>query len=268
MLFDKDKFRDSKELHAFLVEHKSSLIAKKKAAIKKADGIHFGGVAAKSNINKAVVNDKGYIDISPIINTTNLLDSHKDLHLPKIWNRSIKSPKYRILNKEHKQGFEDIIAEGMDVNAVVKTLEWAKIGFNYKGETEALIYNSKIYPTVNPFMYKRYAENKVRNHSVEMFYVNLELCINDQQYKEEFAAYNKYFPMMVNEEDEDEGYFWAVKEAKEIGGAAVPRGSNFATPVYEQDSDSQKITRENNNDSSDDAQTIDYSYLAKNFKLK
>jgi len=83
-------------------------------------------------------------------------------------------------------------------------------------------------------MYKEYKANRVKNHSVGMQYVNIELALNDEEEKDEFATWNKYIDSIANREEvEQKGYFWAVKEAKVIEGSAVPIGSNRITPTLD-----------------------------------
>jgi hypothetical protein len=85
-------------------------------------------------------------------------------------------------------------------------------------------------------MLKQYANGWVKNHSVGMRYVNLELAINseaeyDKEYKE---RWDKYYPIVANKELADErGYMWIVSEAKIVEGSAVVMGSNSATPTLE-----------------------------------
>jgi hypothetical protein len=59
-------------------------------------------------------------------------------------------------------------------------------------------------------------------------------CINDEDYKEEFANWQKYYPDVANKDVADaDGYFFAVTEARVIEGSAVVIGSNTATPTLD-----------------------------------
>ena len=98
-------FETKKELFAFLVEKKSELESQKKSAIKFADGIGattvlINGEIERGGVNKADASDeninKDEIKVKAIINTTNLLDSHGDVHIPGLWSKSLKENK-RIL---------------------------------------------------------------------------------------------------------------------------------------------------------------------------
>ena len=67
-----------------------------------------------------------------------------------------------------------------------------------------------------------------------MRYVKIDLAMNSESPADakEKAAWDKYINKIVNKEKAiEQGYFWAVTEAKVIEGSAVPLGSNFATPT-------------------------------------
>ena len=162
------------------------------------------------------------------------MDSHKDVHLPGLWTKSIKENKMIMHLQEHKMEFDKIIADGSDLKVYVKNYSWKELGYKFEGTTQALIFESTIKADRNIFMFKEYKNSRVKNHSVGMRYVKLILAINDDSQGAEFEAWEKYYPEITNKEAADEsGYFWAVKEAKVIEGSAVPMGSNFATPTLE-----------------------------------
>lgn len=83
-------------------------------------------------------------------------------------------------------------------------------------------------------MFEQYAKGYVKEHSVGMRYVKLELAVNseDKYYRDEKEVWDKYIDQVANKETaEEQAYFWAVLEAKAIEGSAVVKGSNFATPT-------------------------------------
>ena len=115
-------------------------------------------------------------------------------------------------------------------------MTWKSLGLPYDGTTEALIFESTIEKKRNEFMLNQYANGWVKNHSVGMRYVQLDLAINSEAEwnKEEKDLWDKFYPVIANKETADErGYFWVVKEAKIIEGSAVVMGSNSATPTLE-----------------------------------
>ena len=80
--------------------------------------------------------------------------------------------------QEHDMEFDKIIADGDNLKAYTKRFNWSELGYSYKGTTEALIFDSEILRKRNPYMLEQYANGWVRNHSVGMYYVKMDLAIN------------------------------------------------------------------------------------------
>lgn len=228
-------FESIEERIDWLIENKSTLIAQKKSTVKYADAIHAscafitpkGDSVIKSESITAEVTK---LKVRSIINTTKIFDSHGDVHIDQLWNKSLKDNKDLYLVKEHNFTFEGIISE--NVKAFTKQVSWNEIGFNYAGQTQALIFDSVIDKADNPLMFERYKAGRVKQHSVGMRYVKLDLAVNDERYEKEYGIWTKYYDLIVNKDDVDQaGYFWAVTEAKVFEGSAVVKGSNFATPT-------------------------------------
>jgi hypothetical protein len=221
-----------------LSENKQTLIAQKKSAVKYADGIVFSNpvINIKDKAVKAGAidtNEINEIKIKAVINTTNWLDSHMDVHLPGIWSKSLQENKFLMHVQEHKSfEFDKIISEGDDLKASTQTYTWKELGFNVAGKTEALVFDSNVKKERNPYMFNQYAKGYVKNHSVGMRYVKIMMAINDEDYPTEKEIWDKYYPEIANKESADAmGFFWAVKEAQVIEGSAVPMGSNIITPT-------------------------------------
>ena len=239
-LFDENKFATRKDLIEFLVKNKESIIAQKKAEMKKADCVSFAPViihdknsAAKANepIN---VSDLNLLKVEVIINTSNLLDGHGDVHIPGLWKKSLKENKMIMHLQEHAMRFDKIISDGKNLKAFTRDFTWTELGVNFEGNTQALTFESTIERKRNEFMLQQYGNGYVKNHSVGMRYVQLVFCVNDDNWGAEFEAWEKYFPMVANQDAaEEKGFFWAVKEAKVVEGSAVPLGSNWITPTLD-----------------------------------
>jgi len=273
---DLSKFTTKDELFAFMKENKALLVAEKKSTTKEADAISYveGFVTDKGDIIKAEPTTsaellkKDSLKVKVVINTTNLMDSHSDVHMKGIWKKSVKEQKTVYLLQEHQMKFENVITD--KVRASVKEYGWEELGFNLKGNTEALVFDAEISKDRNPFMFEQYAKGYVKEHSVGMRYVSLEMAVNDDRdsYKEEKAVWDKYINEVHNrEEAERKGYFWAVTEAKMVEGSAVVKGSNYATPtmsVKEIEVEPPVGTQNENKEGSRQSDTIlDF----KNFKL-
>jgi hypothetical protein len=228
-------FMDKAELFDWLFENKAALVAQKKSAIKEADAISYQaplvndkGEACKSESEIPATATK--IKVRSIINTTKIMDSHSDVHIDQLWNKSLKENKENYLCNQHNFSFEGIISD--NVKAFVKQMAWKELGFDFEGNTQALVFDSVIDKADNPMMFDKYRQGKVKNHSVGMRYVSLKMAINDDRYESEKATWDKYIDIVANKEDaEAQGYFWAVTEAKIIEGSPVVKGSNYATPT-------------------------------------
>jgi len=239
--FDESKFKTKKELFKHIVANKEDLITHAKSIIKEADAYSFFSMQNKVNNKETVNKDNEFVKNPPnelnvlaVINTTNLMDSHKDVHMPGLWSKSLQENQRIKHRREHKQGFDMIISSGIDLIAYAKTYSWKDLGYDLEGKTEALVFDSNVRKERNSFMHEQYAKGYVDNHSVGMRYVKLTFCCNDDDFGAEFEAWEKYFPSVLNKEDaENAGYFWAVTEAKIIEGSAVGDGSNHLTPTLE-----------------------------------
>ena len=239
--YESKEFATKKELFRFLAENRDRLIAQKKAVIKKEDcGVIVNPtiVIKNNSTNKANTNidpsNLANLKVVCIINTTNFLDSHMDVHLPGIWNKSLSDNKNIMHLQEHDMQFDKIISDGKNLKSYAKKYNWTELGYSYPGETEVLVFESDILKSRNPFMLSQYANGWVKNHSVGMYYVKTDMAINDEEYPNYFEAWKKYYPQIVNPQMADErGYFYYVLEAKCVEGSAVPLGSNTATPTLQ-----------------------------------
>jgi hypothetical protein len=228
-------FENSKDLFKFLRENEEMLILEKKEQIKEAYEIgYFTGKELK--VSKSLTTEKADTETvlyrTVVINTTNYLDSHRDVHIPGLWNKSLQENKRIVFLQEHKRQFDKVIAKGDDLKAYVKNFQWNELGYNVQGQTEALTFEATIKADRNKEMFDLYKKNEIDQHSVGMRYVKLVMCFNDPDEGAEWEAWQKYAPQIINQ-DALEGlkYFWAVTEAKVIEGSAVLMGSNPITPA-------------------------------------
>ncbi len=232
------KFDKKKDLFDFLVKNKQDLIAQKKQK-KSSDSVISipiyetkNGIAIKKN---AEIEGEipAILKVKVIGNTTNWFDSHKDVHLPGLWKKTLQEQNgMLIFAQEHGGGIDKVIADGNDLKVYTQNKNWQDIGYNAIGQTEALVAEANVIKERNEFMHKQYANDWVRNHSVEMQYVSIVMAVNDKDYGDEYEAWKKYVSQIINRKDvEREGYFWVIKEAKLFEVNAVKRGSNIMTPV-------------------------------------
>jgi len=233
-------YADKQQLFDWLRQNKGLLMKQKKASLK-APEYGFGiGMSQEEYIRPDTNKEIGIISLETasmtaktVINATNIIDSHRDLHIPKIWNRSVKNNKDPLHLQEHKMQYDYIIADGVnELRTYTTTLSWKSLGWDYEGKTELLMHELFLKGR-HAVMEDRYKNMQVKYHSVGMQYVDLVFCVDceEKYWAEEKDNFDKYIEMAVNKEAGEEGYFWAVLEAKEIEGSAVVRGSCPATPT-------------------------------------
>jgi hypothetical protein len=241
MIFCKElnkEFATKAEMFAELKANRDKIIGLKKAAIKNSDPVSFA-VKGSSTI-KATAEDSAPVAIGShiyaIINCTNWLDSHGDVHLDGIWDQSVKDNKgklYYIINHELELG--KVISYPDEVVPSVQNLTWTDLGQPYAGNTQALMFDALLTEASNKDAATAIIAKKAIQNSVRMQYIDIILCIDDSSddYKQEYANFYKYLAVIANKQDAmDAGYFWAVAQAKIVKeGSAVLFGSNEATPI-------------------------------------
>lgn len=242
MIFCKElnkEFPDKAAMFKALQENKEKIVAAKRAAIKDSDAVSFTmrvATAKAEGETPATLGVGSYV--YPVINTTNWLDSHGDVHLDGIWDISVKDNKgklYWIVNHELELG--KVISYPDEVEAYVQEMDWVALGQPYAGTTQALIFKSLLTEASNKDAFNAIVGRKAIQNSVRMQYIEIILCIDDSSddFKQEYANFYKYLAVIANKQDAmDAGYFWAVAQAKIVKeGSAVLFGSNSATPILD-----------------------------------
>ena len=252
--------------------NKSLLLMNKKSVIKYSDSVSLTmPIAESSEVIKEVgvgkmsgtMNTDGRIMVKSAMNTTNIMDSHDDVHIAGLWKKTLAENKNIIHLQEHKMTFDKVITD--EVNAYTKAMTWASLGYDYEGSTQVLVFDSVVTDSRNKYMYDLYSAGQVKNHSVGMQYVKIELAINDKakEYADEKAVWDKYIGEIANADyAKSKGYFFAVTEAKLIEGSAVVIGSNRATPTISV-TEAGKATSDDNKSEPDNTTRIDWNKLAK-----
>ena len=172
------------------------------------------------------------------VNSTKILDSHNDVHLDGIWNKSVKEQQGKnYLVADHNLSVLSIIARKEHIEMFVAKVPFSMLGKSYEGDTQVLIY--------------KVAKNKIQNitikewldsgdaieASVRMQYVTIFLCMDSENPNDavEKANYDNYYCDIANKEDfKDIPYYFAIKEAKNSRESSlVVFGSNSSTGVIE-----------------------------------
>lgn len=246
--FPGKEFATKKELFKHLKLNEDKIISLKQATIKNSEGCVFPMAKLGNEISKGIEGlEEGFI--YPIINTTNYMDSHSDVHFPKIWNKSIKEQKgeiFYVINHSLQVG--SVIAFQEDVKVLVVDIKWNELGKDFSGVTQALMFKTNADDSAPSQAIKIIEDKKPIEHSVRMQYVKLFLAMNsdakdDKEYKK---RYDKHINDIANKEDvENQGYFWGVTEAKIFKeGSMVLFGSNDITPlIYPKSNEPSKDTQ-------------------------
>jgi len=126
-------FADKSQLIDYLIINKSKLIQQKKSVMKQADGLSYAvelvidkdkaEFTVKAGAQVAEIPDTAtQIKVRSIINTTKLFDSHYDVHIDQLWNKSLKENKGFSLIQEHQFSFKGTISD--NVKAFTKQVTW------------------------------------------------------------------------------------------------------------------------------------------------
>lgn len=269
------EFKTTAERLSFMVKNKDRIIAAKKSQIKLADCIDVSPTfintktgASKANDNDDDQDDKSSIRVIAVINTTNLMDSHDDVHYPGIWDKSLNENKMIMHLQEHVRSFKTIISDGEDLKAFVRNYTWKELGYDYPGQTQALVFDSLIKRERNEFMHEQYVKGYVKNHSVGMRYIKMLFAVSEKRYANEYEIWEQYYKEIANKEKaEERGYFWLVKEAAILEGSSVPLGSNWATPTISVSQPSKGTAYFQSEPPVGTPKSFDYKALSKFYKL-
>jgi hypothetical protein len=232
--FPDKKFTDKMDLTRFIKKNiediqKAKLIEYKNNANKAIDINHLEAnyTAPIEEITSDV------IEVKALINSTNIIDSHMDLHTFKAWNKSVNDNKTTYILQEHKNAFTHVLSrKGLNTNETMNFRYFGLKDMEFTANLSTFILKRED----NPFMFDQYAQGKVTNHSVGMLYVQgkLELAYYDEESEKNMSFFEKYKAQAINPETADEhGYFWVVSEGVKREGSPVVFGSNPITPTLE-----------------------------------
>jgi hypothetical protein len=234
--FPNREFATKEDLFDALVKNESKLADIKKAQIKESIGIAIANIT-----DDAVKGIKGAKDdcVYAIVSTTNFYDSHKDVHFPKCFDKTVKDQQGTVhYALDHKLEWDSIVMWKENIRMFVSKLDWALVGKEYDGKTEALILelpkdNFKRKDVLEAILTK---QSDFEN-SIRMIYIKLKLGVNSEN--KEHAEQKSYYDLRKGEianfdEVEKEGYFWGVEELRIYKEASlvVAGGSNSATSIY------------------------------------
>lgn len=240
MIFCKElneSFATKELLFAALKAAKADIVALKKADFKKSDPIIYtpkSNIVTKDNTQQPAAFKMGDY-LYPVINSCMIMDSHSDVHLDGIWNKSVQQQAgkiYYIINHDLEIG--KVIAYPKNVEMLLQRISWKELNQPYEGDTECLVFKVLTSKASNADFITAMETGEDIEGSIRMQYVDIQLAImsGDPDYAEENALFNQWISKIVNKEAViEQGYYWPVAEAKIYKeGSAVLCGSNSATP--------------------------------------
>lgn len=216
----------------FIKANKKAILKAKKAMIKTAAPVNASPKMLK-NETASKMDGSGESGVFEIVgNSIGFLDSHDDVSISGSFDKTVNESGQKapiLINHRH----EPSAIFGKNLGVTIKQVAIRSLGFDADGTTEAL--TAKIAPIYDDKMKALYENGEIKQHSIGLQYVKIELAINDENDNEGFANWSKYIGKVINREKaENQGYFFAVIEQKLIEISAVLFGSNPFTPTLEE----------------------------------
>ena len=259
-------FETKEQMFKELMANKEFIIKEKTSNILKSCEKGLSVVANQEAIfkaletNKALKLDNDYYYF--VVNSSNILDSHRDLHVKGNWDKSVKEQQGKVyLVFDHQLKRNEIIAMKEDITMFTAEIPFSLIGKNYDGDTYALIYKVAKNRIVNKDAKEWLNDGYSLEASVRMQYVKIELAVNtnDTDSVKEKETFDKYIDVIANKNEfKDLDYFWVVKEAKNVQESSlVMFGSNSATGTIQENKTEADVITSEKTEPSDDTQTTE-----------
>lgn len=218
-------FESKESLFKALKAHKSDIVAFKKAQTYKSceKGV---SITAKpldylklSTQEKSIPLDDSYYYIA--VNSTRILDSHLDLHLDGIWNKTTKEQQGKnYLVDSHELSVGNTIAKKEHVEMFTAKIPFSMLGKQYEGETEALIYKIRKDKVIHQIARDWLESGDDIEASVRMQYTDIVFALNSDAKEDvrEKKTYDELIKIIANKDDFDSEimYFWGIKQAKNV----------------------------------------------------
>lgn len=258
--FANQEFATKEDLFAEMRKSYPDLISFKKADIQKScdKGISLTCHVLKASDNiKALKIDAGYYYIA--VNSTWVLDSHEDLHVDGIWNKSVKEQQgHNYLVCDHELTINDTVVRKEYVEMLIVDMPFALLGKPYAGDTQVLVYKVAKDKVIHAKAKEWLESGDAIEASVRMQYVTILFAMdsNDPEDVTLKKNYDNYIGRIANKEDfEYIPYFFIIQEAKNVRESSlVIAGSNPATGNIK-DNEPDKSTRHKNEPNPQDSST-------------
>jgi len=239
----KREFDNKSEAFKALKEAKETIVASKKSDIlrshEKLVGVPLISLKIADTV-KGLDTSEGVYHI--VMNTTNVLDSHDDLHVKGIWEDDLaEAQAENSVCVDHEDTIEGTAVCNDKLTIQVLDTSFKDLGLDLDGDTQALVYSFNANDVIHSKAKNWLESGSDIQGSVSMRYVDISLALNstEEEDKEEFKLFTEYYSKIANKSDYEHGidYFWVVKKAKnKRESSLVKRGSNRFTGVVKTDS--------------------------------
>jgi hypothetical protein len=248
--FANQEFTTKEDLFAEMRKSYPDLISFKKADIQKScdKGVSITCHVLKATDNiKALKIDPAYYYIA--VNSTWVLDSHEDLHVDGIWNKSVKEQQgQNYLVCDHELTIEDTVVRKEYIEMLIVDMPFALLGRPYNGDTQVLVYKFPKDKVIHSKAKDWLESGDAIEASVRMQYVTILFAMdsNDPEDVTLKKNYDNYIDKIANKDDfEYIPYFFVIVEAKNVRESSlVIAGSNPVTGNLK-DNEPSKDTPEN-----------------------
>lgn len=240
--FPDKQFQTKEELFKELRESKELIIENKKSIIQKSCEKDASVVCRSLDLLKFTDQLKG-IKIDDnfyyiAVNSTNILDSHDDLHINGIWKKSIKDQQGKnYLVADHELEIHKVIVRKEHIEMFTAKIPFSLIGKPYDGDTEVLIYKVAKDKIKDETVKEWLDSGDAIEGSVRMQYITILFAMDSNAPEDatEKKNYDDYIDTIANKNDfEYIPYFFIIKEAKNVKESSlVVFGSNSSTGLIE-----------------------------------
>ena len=212
-----------------ILKNKDQYIKDKKAVLTNSDNVVF----KTEVISTKADGDNDIISIRAVGNLLNYADSYTDVLTDSSFNKTINDndPSNFKMLKNHLHNLDGVIG-------TIKSIGIEKVNTPKYNDVLALVFEADINKTYDEKLYNMFKSGDEMQFSIGFNYVKLDLAVNDEDYKDEFAAWQSYYDKVLNKDVVDaKGYFWKVSEVKLHEISAVLFAANDQSILLDTDKD-------------------------------
>lgn len=229
----------------YLRANEKALKAEKMASIKHTTGYSSYSECKITSEKAAGEDDADNLTIDIAANTCMYIDDQYDALAVGGATKSINENLGRgmiYFLKNHGRRTDDIVGDVLD--ASYKRLKLSDFNIQSEKDIDVLVVKGCARRRRDEKTFNLYKDRMIKQHSIGIQYVKLQLAINDPTDTEHYKTWTATYDQIVNKEVADElGFYWYVTEFKFYEVSAVLWGSNDLTPVIEPSKDTQPDSR-------------------------